>query len=154
MIDAWWKRTRDVHAAAKECCEQYWTSPGVNTQQNSSCTATDHPSRKLSKLDEPDMQDTAWEVRTNSSATYYCVPPHMDEQRQDDQQEPIYNSSVPSKGRTTSKNLYTTALCRAKAGRPARTYIQQLCAEQRQDDQQEPIYNSSVPWRPTGGNEQ
>ena len=28
--------------------------------------ATYHPSRKLSKLDEPDMQDTAGEVGTNS----------------------------------------------------------------------------------------
>ena len=34
--------------------------------QRSSCTATYHPSRKLSKLDEPDMQDTAGEVRTSS----------------------------------------------------------------------------------------
>ena len=34
--------------------------------QNSSCTATYHPSGKLSKLDEPDMRDTAGEVRTNS----------------------------------------------------------------------------------------
>ena len=38
------------------------TSPGDNTSQSSSCTATDHTSRKLSKLDEPDMQDTAGEV--------------------------------------------------------------------------------------------
>ena len=34
--------------------------------QSSSCKATYHPSRKLSKLHEPDMQDTAGEVRTNS----------------------------------------------------------------------------------------
>ena len=27
--------------------------------------------------------------------TYSCGPSHMDEQRQDDQQEPTYNSSVP-----------------------------------------------------------
>ena len=47
-------------------CEQYWTSPGGNTSQNGSCTATYHPSRKLSKLDEPDMQDTAGVVRTKS----------------------------------------------------------------------------------------
>ena len=44
----------------------YWASPGGSTPQNSSCTATYHPSRKLSKLNEPDMQDTAGEVRTNS----------------------------------------------------------------------------------------
>ena len=34
--------------------------------QSSSYTATYHPSRKLSKLDEPDMQDTAGEVGTSS----------------------------------------------------------------------------------------
>ena len=34
--------------------------------QSSSCTATYHPSRKLSKLDEPDMRDTAGEVETSS----------------------------------------------------------------------------------------
>ena len=34
--------------------------------QNSSYTATYHPSRKLSKLDEPDMQDTAGEAGMRS----------------------------------------------------------------------------------------
>ena len=47
-------------------CEQYWTSPGGNTPQNSSYTATNNPSRKLCKLDEPDTRDTAGEVRTSS----------------------------------------------------------------------------------------
>ena len=47
-------------------CEQYWTSPGGNTPQSSSCTATYFPSRKLSKLDEPDMKDTAGEAGTSS----------------------------------------------------------------------------------------
>ena len=46
--------------------EQYWTSPGGNTQQSSSYTPTDHPPRKLSKLDKPDTQDTAGEVGTKS----------------------------------------------------------------------------------------
>ena len=32
---------------------------------SSNCMATYQPSRKLSKLDEPDMWDTAGEVRTN-----------------------------------------------------------------------------------------
>ena len=49
-----------------ECSEQYWTSPGGNTQQGTNYTATCLPSRKLSKLDEPDMQDTAEEARTSS----------------------------------------------------------------------------------------
>ena len=50
------------------CCVPFIhrTSPGGNTPQNSSYTATYHPSRKLSKLDGPDMQDTAGEVRTSS----------------------------------------------------------------------------------------
>ena len=42
-------------AITQECCEQYWTSPGGNTQQGINYTATCLPSRKLSKLDEPDM---------------------------------------------------------------------------------------------------
>ena len=41
------------------------------------------------------MWDTAGEVRINSLATYSCGPLHIDEQRQNDQQESIYNSSVP-----------------------------------------------------------
>ena len=47
------------------------------------------------KLDEPDMQDTAGEVRTNTYAIYSCGPLHMDEQGEDVQLEPIYNSSLP-----------------------------------------------------------
>ena len=42
------------------------TSLGGNTPQNSSYMAIYHLSWKLSKLDEPDMLDTAVEVRTNS----------------------------------------------------------------------------------------
>ena len=40
------------------------------------------------------MRDTAGEVRTNSYETYSSGPLHIDEQSQDDQQEPIYNSSL------------------------------------------------------------
>ena len=46
--------------------EQSWTSPGGNTPQDTNCTATCLLSRKLFKLDEPDMQDTAGEAGTNS----------------------------------------------------------------------------------------
>ena len=53
-------------ATTQECCEQYWTGPGGSTPQNSNCTATYLPSRKLSKLDKPDMQDTAGDVGTSS----------------------------------------------------------------------------------------
>ena len=64
------------------------TSPGGSTLQSSSCTATYHPSRKLSMLDKPDMQDTAGEVGTSSYVMYSSGPIHMDEQRLDDQLEP------------------------------------------------------------------
>ena len=52
--------------ATKECCEQYWTSPGGNIPQGTNYTATCLPSRKLSKLDEPDTQDTAGGAGTSS----------------------------------------------------------------------------------------
>ena len=60
---------RQLHknvASNIECCEQYWRSPGGNTQQGTNYTATCLPSRKLSKLDEPDTQDTAGEAGTSS----------------------------------------------------------------------------------------
>ena len=79
----------------QEFWEQYWTSPGSSTLQSSSCTATYHPSRKLSKLDELDMRDTAGEVRTNSEGMYCGGRLHMDERRQDDQPESLHNSFVP-----------------------------------------------------------
>ena len=41
-------------------------SPGGNTPQGTNYTATCLPSRKLSKLDEPDMQVTAGEAGTSS----------------------------------------------------------------------------------------
>ena len=45
---------------------QSWTSPGSSTPQDTNCTATCPLSRKLFKLDEPDMQDTAGEAEMNS----------------------------------------------------------------------------------------
>ena len=89
---------KSLMATRQECCKQYWTSPGGNTQQSSSCTATYHPSWKLSKLDEPDMQDTAGEVETSSKVMYSYGPLHMDEQKQDDQLKPTYSSSVRIRG--------------------------------------------------------
>ena len=47
---------QSLTSITQECCEQYWTSAGSKTPQNNSHTVTYHPSRKLSKLDEPDMQ--------------------------------------------------------------------------------------------------
>ena len=52
------------------------------------------PSRKLSKLDEPDMQDTAGEAGTSSLVMYSYGPPHTAEQKQDDLLEHTYSSYV------------------------------------------------------------
>ena len=74
--------------------EQYWTSPGGNTPQDTNYTATCLPSRKLYKLYEPDTQDTAGEARTISSVMYSYGPPHMAKQKRDDQLEHTYSSYV------------------------------------------------------------
>ena len=71
--------------------------------------ATYHPSRKLSKLDKPDMRDTEGEVRTNAEVMYSCESLHMGEQRQDDQLKPTYRSSVPTQdvGLKTCRKQWT-----------------------------------------------
>ena len=88
---------KKLTAITQECREQYWTSPGDNTPQSSSYTATNHLSRKLSKLNEEDMRDTAEKVETSSCVMYSCGPLHMDKQSQDVQLEPTYSSSVPTR---------------------------------------------------------
>ena len=50
----------------QEYCEQLWTSPGGNTPQSTNHTATYLQSRKLSKLDEPDMQISPGEAGMSS----------------------------------------------------------------------------------------
>ena len=87
-----WRRSST--AIIQECCEQYWTNPGSNTPHGANCTATYHLSRKLYKLDEPDMPDTCWRSK-----------------------DEIVSDVL----------LWTPAYGQSKAGRPARTFIQQLC---------------------------
>ena len=70
-----------------------WISPGGNTSQGINYTATCLPSQ-LSKLNEPDTQDTAGEAEMSSSVMYSYGPPHMAEQKQDDQLEHTYSSYV------------------------------------------------------------
>ena len=67
---------------------------GDNTPQDTNYTATCLPSWKLYQLDEPYMQDTAGEARTNSSVMYSYGPPHMAKQKQDDQLKHTYSSYV------------------------------------------------------------
>ena len=72
---------KSLTATTQEYCEQYQTCPGGSTPQSSSCTTTYHQSRKPSKLDESDMQDTTGEVGRSKGWT--------------DQLEPTFNGSVP-----------------------------------------------------------
>ena len=72
----------------------YASSPGGNTPQGTDYTATCLPSRKLSKFDEPDMQDTAGEAGASSKVMYSYGSPHMAGQKQDDQLEHTYSSYV------------------------------------------------------------
>ena len=65
-----------------------------NTQQDTNYTATYLPSWKLSKLDEPDTQDTAGEAGTNLSVMYSYGLLHVVKQKQDDQLEHIFSSYV------------------------------------------------------------
>ena len=46
--------------------DKWRTTPGGYTQEGTNYTSTYPPSRKLSKLDEPGMQDTAGEAGTSS----------------------------------------------------------------------------------------
>ena len=71
-----------------------WPIAAGNTPQGTNYTATCIPSRKLSNLDEPDMQDTAEEAGTSSSVMYSDGPPYMAEKKQDDHLEHIFSSYV------------------------------------------------------------
>ena len=53
-------------ARSNERRQEVYESPGGNTPQSINYTATYPPSWKLSKLDEPDMQDTAGETGASS----------------------------------------------------------------------------------------
>ena len=70
------------------------TNPGSNTPQGTNYTATCLPSRKLSKLDEPDTQDTDWRSKDELISDVLLWTPHMAEQKQDDQLEHTYSSYV------------------------------------------------------------
>ena len=104
-----WRRS--YTAITQECCEQYWTSPGGNTPQSTNYTAICLLSRKLSKVDEPDMRAL---LEKQGRAHKWCTPTYG----------------------------------RANAGRPPRTYIQQLCEDTgcSPEDLQE-VMNDRETWR-------
>ena len=62
---------------------QHWTSPGSNTPQGTNYTTTCLPSRKLSKLDEPDMQDTAGTYIQQLCEDTWCSPEYLPEMMND-----------------------------------------------------------------------
>ena len=139
-LKGWRKRLKTIR---QECCEQYWTSPGDSTPQSSSYTATYHPSRKLSKLDEPDRQDNAGEVGTSLWVVYSCGPLHMDKQKQDVQFEPTYSRSVPIRdiALMICRKQWTIGRC-GKRG----SGISVLIARHDDDDDSLQIFQTSVGW--------
>ena len=90
----WFMLSLFLRCITQKCSEKYWTSPGGNIPQSTNCMATYLPSRKLSKLDGPDMQDTAGEAGTRSYLMYSHGPSHIAEQKQDSLLEHTYSSSV------------------------------------------------------------
>ena len=54
-----------------------WKSELTDKMKRTNYKATCLPSRKISKLDEPDMQDTAGEAGTRLYVMYSYGPPHM-----------------------------------------------------------------------------
>ena len=126
---------RSLTATTQTCCEQFWTSPGGNTPQSTNYMATYLPSRKLPKLDEPDMQDTAGEAVTSSSVMLSYGTPHMAEQKQDDQLEHTYRTSVRIRDvalRTYQKRWSIERSCERGSG------ISVLTVRQDDDDNTKP----------------
>ena len=63
-VCVYYKAWQQLHKNAGSNIEQ--VLEGSNTKQSSNYKATNHPSRKLSKSDQPDMRGTAGEVGTSS----------------------------------------------------------------------------------------
>ena len=63
-----WNAVSSRQRSCRYCCMDapLGTNPRGNTPQSNNYTATCFPARKLSKLDEPDTQDTAGEAETSS----------------------------------------------------------------------------------------
>ena len=75
------KARRQLHKNAASNIEQVLAAtPHPSTNYTAICL----PPQKLSKLDEPDMQDTAGEAGVSSWVMYSYGPPHMAGQKQDD----------------------------------------------------------------------
>ena len=77
------KRDSDYTRMLQAILNKSWRQHPTRHQLYGHCL----PSRKQYKLDEPDMQDTAGEARTNSSVMYSYGPPNLPKQKQDDQLE-------------------------------------------------------------------
>ena len=92
----------DANKTAGEARRQLHKNAASNIEQVLVATPLKAPTirppasyhKKLSKLDEPDMKDTAGEAETSSWVMYSNGPPHMAEQKQDDQLEHTYSSYV------------------------------------------------------------
>ena len=109
---------------------------GSITQQDANCLDTYHLSRKLYKLDEADMLDTAGEAKTRSEVMCSCGPLHMANQKQDDQFEHTYSSYVMMRDVTL-----TTCRRRWMIGRRGERGSEiSVLAARHDDDDDEPMY--------------
>ena len=92
------------------------------------------PSRKLSKLDKSDIQDTAGEAGTSLQVMYSNGPPHMTGQKQDDQLEHTFSRYVRIRG-CNPEDLLEAMNDREKWRE--RSGISVLAARHDDDDQEE-----------------
>ena len=87
-----WNAVSSRQRSYRYCCMDALLG---HTPQGTNYTATCLPSRKLSKLEEPDMQDTAGEAGTSSLGMYsWWTSTYMAGQKHDDQLEHTYSSYV------------------------------------------------------------
>ena len=101
------------------------------------------PSRELSKLDEPDMQDTAREAGTSLLVMYSYGSPHMAEQKQDDQLEHTYISYVMI--RDVALRTWQRRWTMGKNGERA-SGISVLAARHDDDDDDDDDINQGLLW--------
>ena len=87
-----WRRSS--MAIIQECCEQYWTGPGSNTPHGANCTVTYHLSRKTIQARRTRHAGHCWRSKDEIVSDVPCGPPHMANQKQDDQLEHSYSSYV------------------------------------------------------------
>ena len=87
-----WRKS--LAAITQESSEQYWTSPGGCTPTMQQLYGHLPPITKTIKVRRTRHAGNCWRSRDEITVMYSCGPLHMDGQKQSDQLEPTYNSSL------------------------------------------------------------